>query len=211
MSALDSGIARGAGAISVAATSYKSVQTEEEMNPDLTAQMREFGASLQAAMAEYIQRTMKRQAAMDAAVQRPVEDRIGSIAAGVQRIFTEQMDLFVRALTGLRPGAGASPEAMKNPALDCGTDPDPMDDFSARVQRIMREQMQIFAATVVNPTPEELAEFLATMRGTMADQMRLAADLQDVIGKQMGRFMENLCIDPIEAAERFCQGLDVKG
>ncbi len=63
---------------------------------------------------------------------------------------------------------------------------DPMSNqvnaFSASVQRITSEQMQMVAASTSNPTPEQLEEFFATMRNTMSEQVQLAADLQGLPG-----------------------------
>jgi len=142
------------------------------MNLTLTNQMRDFSASLQKAMAEHMQNTLKMQVEMLKAVHDPVEGRVQSISSSMQNIFLEQMKMIS---TG-----------MSNPMSS------QVEDFSASVQRIMSEQMQIFAASTTNPTPEQLDEFFATMRSTMADQMQLAADLQVTMSKQMQQFMENL-------------------
>lgn len=142
------------------------------MNLTLTNQMQDFGSSLQQAMAEHMQNTMKLQVEMLKAVHNPVGERVQSISSSMQNIFLEQMKMIS---TG-----------MKNPMSS------QVDGFSASVQRIMSEQMQIFAASTSNPTPEQLEEFFATMRNTMGDQMQLAADLQAAMSKQMEQFMENL-------------------
>jgi len=142
------------------------------MIPSLTEQMQGFASSLQKAMAEQMQNTMKLQMDMLKAAQSPVGKRVQTIASGMQNIFLEQMKILS---TG-----------MKNPMSS------QMEDFSASVQRIMSEQMQIFAASTVNPTPEQLEEFFATLRKTMDDQIKLAADLQAAMSKQMQQFMENL-------------------
>ncbi len=142
------------------------------MNLTLTNQMQDFASSLQKAMAEHMQNTMKLQVDMLKAVHNPVEERVQSIGSSMQNIFREQMNMLS---TG-----------MQNPMSG------QVDDFSASVQRIMSEQMQIFAASTTNPTPEQLEEFFSTMQSTMAEQMQLAADLQAAMSKQTQQFMENL-------------------
>lgn len=142
------------------------------MNLTLTKQMQDFAASLQKAMAEHMQNTMKLQVDMLKAVHNPVEERVQSIASSMQSIFHEQMKMLS---TG-----------MKNPMSS------QVDEFSSSVQRIMSEQMQIFAASTTNPTPEQLEEFFSTMRSTMSDQVQLAADLQAAMSAQMQQFMETL-------------------
>ncbi len=142
------------------------------MSFTLTNQMQEFAASLQKAMAEHMQNTMKLQVDMLKTVHNPVEERMQSITSSMQNIFREQMKMIS---TG-----------MKNPMSN------QVDEFSASVQRILSEQMQIFAAGTSNPTPEQLEEFFATMRNTMSEQVQLAADLQAAMSKQMQQFMGNL-------------------
>jgi len=142
------------------------------MNLTLTNQMQEFASSLQKAMAEHMQNTLKLQVDMLRAVHNPIGERVQSVATSMQSIFLEQMKMIS---TG-----------MSNPMSQ------QLDDFSASVQKILSEQLQIFAASTVNPTPEQLEEFFATLRGTMANQMQLAADLQTAMSKQMEQFMDNL-------------------
>lgn len=175
------------------------------MSLDLTAQMRDFALSLQEAMAEHIQRTMKRQAAILSAAEAPVEGRVHSVATGVHDILVQQMDLLVRGLTGSPSGLQSGLQSVARPGARTSPSPSPgppageVDDFSASLQRIIREQMRVFAASVANPTPEELALFFAAMRGTMADQVQLAADLQAVMARQMQRLMQNLDAAPSDA------------
>ncbi|MCG6860345.1 MAG: hypothetical protein LJE70_03545 [Chromatiaceae bacterium] len=142
------------------------------MIPSLTDQMQDFAASLQKAMAEHMQSTMKLQVDMLKAVHNPVGERVQNISSSMQNIFLEQIKMIS---TG-----------MKNPMSS------QVDNFSSSVQRIMSEQMQIFAASTANPTPEQLEEFFSNMRSTIADQMQLAADLQSVLAKQMQQFVDNL-------------------
>jgi DNA anti-recombination protein RmuC len=142
------------------------------MIPSLTEQMQGFASSLQKAMADHMQSTMKLQMDMLKAIQSPVADRMQSITSGVQNIFLEQMKTLSTGMT--------NPLSMQ------------VQDFSTSVQRIMSEQMQIFAASTANPTPEQLEEFFATMRSIMAEQMQLAGDLQAALSKQMQQFMEQL-------------------
>jgi len=142
------------------------------MIPSVTEQMQDFASSLQRAMAEHMQNTMKLQVDMLKAVQSPVGERVQTIASGVQNIFLEQMKMLSTGMTN----------PMSNQVAN----------FSASVQRIMSEQMQIFAASTPNPTPEQVEEFFATMKDTIAEQLRLAASLQAAMSKQMQDFLDNL-------------------
>jgi hypothetical protein len=142
------------------------------MIPSLTDQMQDFSSSLQRAMAEHIQGTMKLQVDMLRSVQSPVGERVQAITSGMQNILLEQMQMLSKG--------------MANPMSN------QLEDFSASVQRIMSEQMQIFAASTASPTPEQLDEFFETMRGTMTEQMQLAADLQAVLSSQMQQFIDKL-------------------
>jgi len=142
------------------------------MNLTLTNQMQDFATSLQKAMAEHLQNTMKLQVEMLKAIQNPVGEKVQNIGSSMHNILLEQMKMITTGMTN----------PMSNQ----------VEAFSASVQRIMSEQMQIFAASTAHPTPEQLEEFFATMRSTMMDQMRLAGELQSVITKQMEQFMENL-------------------
>jgi len=142
------------------------------MIPSLTDQMQDFASSLQRAMAEHIQGTMKLQVDMLRSVQSPVGERVQAITSGMQNILLEQMQMLSKG--------------MANPMSN------QLEDFSASVQRIMSEQMQIFAASTTSPTPEQLDEFFETMRSTMTEQMQLAADLQAVLSSQMQQFIDKL-------------------
>ena len=142
------------------------------MIPSLTEQMQGFASSLQKTMAEHMQNTMKLQMEMLKAVHTPVEERMQTIASGMQNIFLEQM----RVLS----------TGMANPMSN------QVEDFSSSVQRIMSEQMQIFAASTANPTPGQVEEFLAMMRNTVAEQVQLAVDLQVAMSTQMHQLMESL-------------------
>jgi len=142
------------------------------MIPTLRNQMQDFASSLQKAMAEHMQSTMKLQVDMLRTVQNPVGERVQDIGSSMQNIFLEQMKMLSKGMT--------NPLSIQ------------LEDFSASVQRIMSEQMQIFAASTANPTPEQLEEFFATMRKTMAEQVQLAAELQTALSKQMQQFMEQL-------------------
>jgi ketopantoate reductase len=142
------------------------------MIPTLTNQMQGFAASLQKAMAEQMQNTMKLQVDLLKAVHSPVGERVHAITSGMQNIFLEQMKMLSTGMT--------NPMSVQ------------LQSFSASVQRIMSEQMQIFAASTANPTPEQLEEFFATMRNTIAEQMQLAADLQGAMSRQMQQFLDKL-------------------
>ena len=142
------------------------------MIPSLTDQMQDFASSLQRAMAEHIQGTMKLQVDMLRSVQSPVGERVQAMTSGMQNILLEQMQMLSKG--------------MANPMSN------QLDEFSASVQRIMSEQMQIFAASTASPTPEQLDEFFETMRGTMTEQLQLATDLQAVLSSQMQQFIDKL-------------------
>jgi hypothetical protein len=134
--------------------------------------MQEFALSLQKALTEHMQSTMKLQADVLRAVQDPIEKRAQDIGGSLQKIFAEQVNLVTASMTN----------PMSNQ----------LDDFAASVQRIMSEQLQVFASSTANPTPEQLDDFFDAMRDTMAEQMQFAAELQGAMSKQMQQFMDSL-------------------
>ena len=90
------------------------------MNLTLTQQMQDFAASLQKAMAEHMQNTMKLQVDMLRSVHNPIGDRVQTVASSMQNIFLEQMKMISTGMSNTM-----SPQ---------------VDHFSATDQRITSEQ-----------------------------------------------------------------------